>query len=183
MRETLPLKPALVTSREKLRAAIYAAILLWINLYIARNFFSGHTAYMASMHGFWIAMAERGAGAWFHPRWWPYWGCGIAFEAAYAPLVPALSSAWAALLHTAYDIAFSLITGIAYCLAPLSLFLMAWGLTRLAAPVFSPRFFTRSPRRGISRVDMGRSQSSRGACFLPRLDRAVGQCVQRCLAM
>ena len=89
-----------MTRGEMLRAAAYVAILLWVNIYIARDFFSGHTAYMNSMHGFWIAMAKRGAGAWFHPAWWPYWDCGIPFEAAYAPLVPWLTAAWAATSRT-----------------------------------------------------------------------------------
>jgi hypothetical protein len=134
--KSLPLKRS-----EALRAAAYAAILLWVNLYIARDFFSGHTAYMNSMHGFWIALAQRGGGAWFHPSWWPYWDCGIPFEAAYAPLVPWLTGAWAAIFRTPLDMAFSSVTGVVYCLAPISLFLMAWGLTRTAGTSFFAALF------------------------------------------
>jgi hypothetical protein len=126
---------------EVLRAAAYIAILLWINLYIARDFFSGHTAYMNSMHGFWIALAKRGSGALLHPSWWPYWDCGIPFEAAYAPLVPWLTAAWAAIFRTPFDMAFSSVTGMVYCLAPISLFLMAWGLTRAAGTSFLAALF------------------------------------------
>jgi hypothetical protein len=127
--------------RTMLRAGAYAAILLWVNLYIARDFFSGHTAYMNSMHGFWIAMAKRGWGAWLHPVWWPYWDCGIPYEAAYAPLVPWLTAAWAAVFRTPFDMAFSSVTGAVYCLVPISLFLMAWGLTRAAGTSFFAALF------------------------------------------
>lgn len=141
MPESTHVKPTPMTTREKLRAGTYVAILLWINVYIARDFFSGHTAYMNSMHGFWIAMAKRGTGAWLHPSWWPYWDCGIPFEAAYAPLVPWLTAAWAAVFRTPFDMAFSSVTGVAYCLAPISLFVMAWGLTRAAGTSFFSALF------------------------------------------
>src|SRR5215469_9019927 len=57
--------------REQWSAACYCAILVWINVYIARDFFAAHTAHMNSMHGFWIAMAKRAGSGWFHPTWWP----------------------------------------------------------------------------------------------------------------
>jgi hypothetical protein len=130
-------KPGPLRARDALLLAAYAAILLWINFYIARDFFSGRTAHMNSMHGFWAAMAQRGAGVWLHPSWWPYWDCGIPFEAAYAPLVPALTAAWAALFHTSFDMAFSSVTGLVYIFGPLALFAMAWGLTRTPGISFS----------------------------------------------
>ena len=129
-----------LTRSEMLRAAFYITVLLWINLYIARDFFSGQTAYMNSMHGFWIAMARRGSG-WFHPAWWPYWDCGIPFEAAYAPLVPALTAAWAAVMRVSDVIAFSSVTGLAYLLAPVAIFLLAWVLTRAAGASFFAALF------------------------------------------
>ncbi len=139
MREKSTVLPPL-SPREILRAAFYIGLLLWINLYIARDFFSGQTAYMNSMHGFWVAMARRGSG-WFHPAWWPYWDCGMPFEAAYAPLVPALTAAWAAVMRVSDVIAFSSVTGLAYLLAPVSLFLLAWGLTRAAGTSFFAALF------------------------------------------
>ncbi len=141
--EAMPAKSVAPARREWLRAAACVSILLWVNLYIARDLFSGQTAYMNSMHGFWIAMAKGGVGDWLRPSWWPYWDCGIPFEAAYAPLVPALTAAWAALLHTPFDVAFSSVTGLAYCLAPVSLFLMAWILTRASgASLFAALFYS-----------------------------------------
>lgn len=121
---------------ELLLAACYAALLLWLNLYIARDFFTAHTAHMNSMHGFWAAIAKRGGSGWFWPTWWPYWDCGIPFEAAYAPLVPAMTAACAALGSIPYQQAFGCVTGFFYCLGPLALFLMSWQLTHRPAPSF-----------------------------------------------
>ena len=124
-----------------MRAFAYAAILLWVNLYIARDFFSAHTAYMNSMHGFWAAIAKRAGAGWWWPMWWPYWDCGIPFEAAYAPLVPGLTSLWAAVGRISLDQAFGCVTGFFYCLGPMALFAMAWGLTRKAGASFLAGLF------------------------------------------
>ena len=51
--------PATYQRREHFQAAAFAATLLWVNGYICRDFFSAPTAYMNSMHGFWIALAKR----------------------------------------------------------------------------------------------------------------------------
>ena len=130
-----------LTTAELLRVFGYAAILLWVNLYIARDFFSAHTAYMNSMHGFWAAMAKRGGAGWWRPMWWPYWDCGIPFEAAYAPLVPGLTALWAALGRISQDQAFGCVTGFFYILGPLALFTMAWGMTRSAGASFFAGLF------------------------------------------
>jgi hypothetical protein len=111
-------------------AAVYAFALLAVNLYIARDFFSARTAHLSSMHGFWTTLAMKAGDSWFHPTWWPYWDCGIPFEATYAPLVPALAALLAWGRGIPHDVAFQATTGIFYCLAPLTLFLMAWVLTR-----------------------------------------------------
>lgn len=120
---------------ELLRAICYGAVLLWINLYIARDFFTAHTAHMNSMQGFWAAIAERGSG-WFRPSWWPYWDCGIPFEAAYAPLVPAMTAAWSVLARIPATQAFGCVSGFFYCLGPLALFLVSWRLTRMPGASF-----------------------------------------------
>lgn len=121
--------------RELLFAIASVLALLWINAYICRELFSTPTAYMNSMHGFWIALAKRAGSSWFQPTWWPYWDCGIPFEWTYAPLVPALTAAGAVVRGTSLALAFQSISGLAYCLGPVCLFLMAWVLTR--SPGFS----------------------------------------------
>ncbi len=122
-------------------AAGYSIVLLWINAYIVRDLFSFHTAPMNSMHGFWMALARRAEGSWFSPAWWPYWDCGIPFEATYTPLVPALTSLFHAIRSVPYDAAFGSVTALVYCLLPLTLFLMSWALTRSPGYSFGAALF------------------------------------------
>lgn len=126
---------------EKLRAAIYGLILLWMNAYLCREFFFNTGAHMNSMQGFWIALAKRADGSWFHPAWWPFWDCGIPFEFTYAPLVPALTAIVSALRGVPDALSFATVTGIAYCLVPLTLFLAAWRLTRQPGYSFAAALF------------------------------------------
>ena len=116
--------------REWILAALYALILVYLNAYICRDLVRNPTAFMASMHGFWIALAKRAEISWFRPTWWPYWDAGIPFEFTYAPLVPALTAAGAALSGVSHVMAFQSVTALVYCLGPLTLFVMAWMLTR-----------------------------------------------------
>lgn len=124
-----------VPPREYALAAVYSIALIWINYYICRELFHTPAGSMASMHGYWIALAERAQGSWFRTSWWPYWNTGIPFEFAYAPLVPALTAAWASLRHVPASFAYNAIDGIVYIAAPVALFLMAWTLSR--SPTYS----------------------------------------------
>ena len=132
-----------LTGRQVFFASAYAAIIVWINAYICRELFTAQAAHMNSMHGFWVAIAKRGGDSWLHSNWWPSWDCGIPFEFTYAPLIPILISAWSGVRGITHELAFQSVTGFVYCLAPLSLFLMAWLMTRapgcsfLAALIYS----------------------------------------------
>jgi hypothetical protein len=116
-------------------AAACAVALLWINVYVCRELFFHVTGHMNSMQGFWTGLARLGGDSWWHATWWPYWDCGIPFEFTYAPLVPLLTALCAALRGVPHALAMQSISGLAYCLVPLTLFLMAWLLTR--APGYS----------------------------------------------
>jgi hypothetical protein len=116
--------------RERVSAAAYIAILLWINLYVCRELFTSQMLVMNSMHGFWMAISRWAGSGWLQSNWWPYWDGGIPFEFTYAPLVPGLTSVISAAFHVTRGIAVQSISGVAYCLAPLTLFLMAWLITR-----------------------------------------------------
>jgi len=80
-------------------------------------------------------MAKLAGDSWFHPSWWPYWGAGMPFEFTYQPLIPALTALWSSLGGISHALALQRISGVVYCLAPLTLFLMAWLLT--CAPGYS----------------------------------------------
>src|ERR1700746_3001901 len=113
---------------ERFRAACYALVLLWINLYLCRELFFSQTAHMNSIQGLWIAVARLGGDGWFRAQWWPYWDCGIPFEFTYAPLIPWLTAMLATLRGISHALALQSVLGVVYCALPLTLFLMAWVL-------------------------------------------------------
>ena len=110
---------------------VYLVALAWMNIYICRELFHvEYTGHMNSMQGFWIALARIAGQHWVWPTWWPYWDSGMAFEYTYAPLVPGMTAAYAALTGVSHASAFNVISGFIYCLTPLTLFVMAWVLTK-----------------------------------------------------
>jgi hypothetical protein len=117
-------------------ATAYAAVLLTLNFYICRNLLWTPLTFTNSMHGFWMAIAERAQGSWLHPSWWPFWDCGIPFEFTYAPLLPASMAGLSHVLGIAPDRAFQIITAVVYCLGPVTLFLAAFLFTRSATGSF-----------------------------------------------
>ncbi|HTC86806.1 MAG TPA: hypothetical protein VK686_00840 [Bryobacteraceae bacterium] len=126
-----------IQRREWLSALAYALALLWINTYVCRDLFRNPTAYMNSMHGFWIALAKHAGSNWLQLNWWPYWGCGLPFQFTYAPLIPVLIAAWTAVTGVSHILAFQSIAGVVYCLSPLTLFAMAWLLMRAPGYAFA----------------------------------------------
>jgi len=135
--DKLRVNPASIERREWLTALGYALTLLWINAYICRDLFRNSTAYMNSMRGFWIALAAHAGHSWFQPNWWPYCDGGMPFEGTYAPLVPGWIAAWTALTGVPQILTFQYVTGVVYCLIPLTLFAMGWLLTRAPGYAFA----------------------------------------------
>ncbi len=127
--------------RESILAVIYSTLLVWMNAYICREMFIRYTPRMNSMHGFWIAMSKLGSAGWFHSQWWRYWDCGAPGEFVYAPLVPASIRWIAALRGVPHDLAFQTVSAVIYCLGPVTLFLMAWLLTRAQGYSFAVAVF------------------------------------------
>src|SRR4051794_36123766 len=117
-----------------IRGVSYAAVLLWINAYICRDWFRHPTAQMNTLYGYWAAIARLGEG-WFHFTWWPFWDAGIPFEYTSAPLVPAMASVIATARHGSHLMAVEAVSAIFFCAAPVALFAMAWSMTR--APEYS----------------------------------------------
>jgi hypothetical protein len=117
------------------RNAAALAALLWINLYICRDWFAHTTAWMNSLHGFHTALARHGVS--LMPSWWPFWDCGMPQEFASAPLVPALAS----LRHGSPLLGYQSVSAVFYCAAPLALFALAWVLTRSTVSSFLAALF------------------------------------------
>jgi hypothetical protein len=103
--------------------------------------FVHYTPRMNSMHGFWMALSRLAGPPWFHSAWWRYWDCGSPVEFAYAPLVPAATAWIAAMRGIPHDVAFETVSGLVYCLGPLTLFLMAWLWTRAPGHAFAAAVF------------------------------------------
>ncbi len=127
--------------REWVTALFCGLVLISINAYICRDLFRNPTAYMNSMQGFWVALARHAGYSWLQPNWWPYWDCGMPFEFTYAPLIPAATRAWAALSGVPHALALQSITGVVYCLVPVTLFVMCWRLTRAPGYAFVTALF------------------------------------------
>ncbi|MGH9662932.1 MAG: hypothetical protein ACRD9L_00735, partial [Bryobacteraceae bacterium] len=123
------------------RGAAFAVALLWMNIYICREMFLRYTPHMNSMQGFWVALSQRGGASLFHPDWWRFWDCGSPVELVYAPLIPALTALVSALRGVPADVAFQTVSGSFYCLAPLTLFIMAWRMTRAPGCSFAAAAF------------------------------------------
>jgi hypothetical protein len=128
----------------RFRGAAYAVAVVWLNAYVCRWWFFHPTAHMATLYGYWTALARSGAWSW-HPQWWRYWDLGIPFEFTSPPLVPAMAAAFGGGL-----LSVQAVSAVFYCAAPLALFLAAWMLTRspdasfvaaIAYSLFSPAQF------------------------------------------
>jgi hypothetical protein len=118
-------------ARKNWQAAVYLFVILWVNAYICRDlFFTEYTGHFNSLQGLWISIARLAGEHWYRPAWWPYQDSGEPFENTYMPLVPAATALYAGVGHVSASRAFNAVTGIIYCLGPLTLFLMAWQMTR-----------------------------------------------------
>jgi hypothetical protein len=121
--------------KQRLTGGVYAAVLVWVNAYICRDWLYHPTAHMNSLYGYWAALAKWGSWSW-GPVWWPYWDFGSPLEFVSAPLVPATAAAIAAIRGVSHLMAVQTVSAIVYCAAPVVLFVTAWGLTRAPGASF-----------------------------------------------
>ena len=110
---------------------LYLLLVAGINIFIVQEaFFTESTGHLHSMHGYWMAIADRAGLDRLTPQWWPYWGGGGPLEYTYAPLVPVLMAALSKAFGYSSALAFNQITGLVYCLLPAALFVFVWRLFR-----------------------------------------------------
>ncbi|MGD0497367.1 MAG: hypothetical protein ABSC23_02920 [Bryobacteraceae bacterium] len=111
---------------------IYFCVLAFTGVFLCREaFYTESTGHFASMHGEWLALARIVGLDWLRPRWWPYWGGGAPIQYAYAPLAPFAIAALSRLAHCTPAMALNVLTGLVYCLGPLTLYFASWRLTRM----------------------------------------------------
>jgi hypothetical protein len=130
-------------------ADVGAAILLFaLNAWIAARLFAlEQSPHFNSIEGAFIGLARYLSRHFGHFSWFPIWHCGMPYQDTYVPLVHltvALTSMWTG---ASAGHAYHMVTAVTYCLAPVTLYLMArmLGASRAAAffaglvfSVFSP---------------------------------------------
>jgi hypothetical protein len=132
-RNPLPKPPATL-----LLPWFYLGILACINVYICRDAFATEsTGHWNSIHGQWISLARIAGFDWVRPTWWPYWGGGAPLEFTYAPLVPVAMASMMRLFHCSAAFALNLLTGLVYCLGPVTFYLLSWKLSGRAGYSFA----------------------------------------------
>ena len=105
--------------------------LLLLNAAIAAPLFrTVYHADMGSVEGVFIAYARYAREHWPDLGWCRFWFTGIPFENAYPPGLHLTVAAVSALAHISTAWAFHIVAGILYALGPVTLFWMAFRLTR-----------------------------------------------------
>lgn len=121
----------------RFRGFVCALTLLAVNLAITAPLFTvEYSAYNGSIEWSFIAIARVMAehpGEW---GWWPLWNGGIPFELTYLPLLQWLVAAFSLLSGLSTASSFHIVTALVYVCGPVTLFAMAWALSRRLAASF-----------------------------------------------
>ncbi len=121
-------------------AGLYPAVILAVNILIARKLFGlEYSANLASNEGEFIAIARQVAAHLTRPGdllWWPVWDCGLPFQNTYLPLLPVLAGLLSGLTGHSAALSFHQVGAAAFCLGPVALYALAWGIGRSAGAAF-----------------------------------------------
>ncbi len=148
-------------SRRVLCGCAGVLALFGLNLYIVLKLFGiEYLKYLHSNEGTYIAIARFVLN---HPTellWWPFWKAGMPFQNTYFPLLHLIVALLAKVTGLSPAHSFHAVSAFFYCLGPVTLFLMAWGISGrpgysffagLAYSLVSPSTFLNS----AIRVDAG----------------------------
>jgi hypothetical protein len=112
-----------------------ALLILAVNVAIAAPLFAiEYSAYRGSVEGTFLALARVMAK---HPgqrQWWPLWNGGLPFEVAYLPFSHWLVAGFSLLTGLSAARAFHIVSASVYVLGSLTLFWLAWELSRRLVP-------------------------------------------------
>ena len=127
---------------EKLKTASLAALLLAVNCYVVHDLFSvGFINQMASIDGAHIGVARYLAEHWRDLGWFPLWYGGVPYQNTYPPLTRILTALAMKLSGAAPVVAYHFVTAALYALGPVTLFWLAWRLSRSRAFSFGAAMF------------------------------------------
>jgi len=146
-----------LAGRKAVVGAGLALVLLGLNAYITLKLFGcEYTRSSHSIEGNFIAQSRLRAKYPAEHGWWPFWNAGMPFQNSYYPLLPATVATEAKLTGWSAARSYHVVTALLYCLGPVTMFLMAWGISlkpgysfwaALAYSLVSPATLLFSPAR------------------------------------
>ena len=137
------------------------AILFVFNAWLIRELFSlEYGLYMSSIESTYMALGRHIIEKWPDLAWFRYWYAGLPFENAYPPLLSFLVAGWAVIRSCSPALAYHQLIAVAYCLAPVTLYLLAThlGTNRFVAFIASGFYSLVSPSALLVReiqIDLG----------------------------
>ncbi len=128
--------------RQRLRPGLVpgaCVVLFVLNAYIARELFRvEYLSHMQSVEGSFIAITRFWMEHGFQLPWWPLWNAGMPFQHTYFPLLSGAAALAGGATGWPPAQAFHAVSALSYCLGPITLFLMARGISgRLGASFFA----------------------------------------------
>ena len=111
-------------------AAFHVTVLFAVSAFVCRELFATEYLGMGSIEGAYVGLSRYILEHFLDYDWFPLWYGGIPFENAYPPLLP-FSTAFLSWL-SGFSVAWSqhVVWATAYCLGPVTLYLLAYHFTR-----------------------------------------------------
>ena len=104
--------------------------LFLLNAFLIRELFRiEYTVHMGSIEAAYISLSRYIAGTWGDLTWFPLWYGGVPFQNAYPPLLHLIVAAVADATNWSAARAHHFVTAAAYCLGPVTLYLMAFRIS------------------------------------------------------
>lgn len=100
---------------------------VWV---VWRLFWTEYLIHFGSIEPFFYALSRHIRTHWPHLGWFPNWYCGMPFSYTYQPLLHVLVAGFAALTRWSDARAFHFAIAVLYALGPVSVYALAFRLTR-----------------------------------------------------
>jgi hypothetical protein len=113
-----------------IKTSTLAAALFILNAFVCRELFvAEYTQHLGSIEGAYIGISRYVLGHLWDLSWFPLWYCGIPFQNTYPPLLHFLDAVLSWVFGVSPAFAYHAVTAALYCLGPVTLFLLAYGLS------------------------------------------------------
>ena len=126
----------------KLKTGSLAAVLLAVNCYVVYDLFrAGFIAQMGSIEAAYIGIARYLCQNWRDLGWFPLWYDGVPYQNTYPPLMHFLVAITSTLTGAQPVVAYHFVAAAFYAFGPVTLFWLAWRLSRSRAFSFGAAMF------------------------------------------